>query len=260
MSGVRALTGTPVADVVLDRPEARNALSVDMCRGIVSALDEVKASDTARCVLVRGEGKTFCSGADFAAVSGPGGLEFLPAFEEMLTAVAAFPLPTVAAIQGAALGGGLQLATVCDFRIVAEDAQLGIPAARIGIVVNFENVERLVRLAGVALAKEILMAARTLSGAEAVSRGLATRGAPPQDLAASARSFAEEVAALSPQSVQGAKRAIGLVERALTRARQTHPAETQDIDDLVAVAYGSDDLQEGLAALADRRPPHWRNR
>lgn len=257
---VRAATGAAVAEVVLARPEARNALSVEMCRGIVAALDEVVASPDARCVLLRGEGKVFCSGADFAAVSGSGGLEFLPAFEEMLEAVACFPLPTVAVIQGGAFGGGLQLATVCDFRIAAEDAQLGIPAARIGIVVNFENVERLVRLAGVARAKEILMAAHTLTGAEASAAGLVTRSVPADELDAAARSFAGEVAALSPQSVQGAKQAIGLVERSLSHARRAHAGEVAGIDDLVAAAYGSEDLQEGLAAMRERRPPRFRNR
>ena len=256
---VRTVVDGLVAEVVLDRPDARNALSVEMCRGIVAALAEVEGS-TARCVLLRGEGKVFCSGADFAAVSGPGGLEFLPAFEDMLEAVARFPLPTIAVIQGAALGGGLQLATVCDFRIAAQDAKLGIPAARIGIVVNFENVERLVRLAGVATAKEILMTACSLTGAEARERGLVTRAVPPDDLDATARSFAEEVAGLSPLSVQGAKHAIGLVELALSHARRTHPGEVADVDDLVAAAYGSADLQEGLAAMADRRPPRFEGR
>ena len=259
MTPVRAVTRDPVAEIVLDRPEARNALSIETCREIVAALHEI-GETTARCVLVRGEGKVFCSGADFAAVSGPGGLEFLQAFEEMLSAVAMFPLPTVAAIHGGALGGGLQLATVCDFRIAAADATLGIPAARIGIVVNFENVERLVRLAGVARAKEILMAARTLSGAEAEVAGLVTKAVPVADLDAEARSFAEEVAGLSPQSLQGAKLAIGIVERALTEARRTHGGDVADVDDLVVKAYASEDLQEGLAAMADRRPPRFDNR
>jgi enoyl-CoA hydratase/carnithine racemase len=259
VTSVRAVIGDVLAEVVLDRPEARNALSIEMCRGIVAALDEVGSSG-ARCVLIRGEGRIFCSGADFAAVSGPGGLEFLPAFEEMLSAVARFHLPVVASIQGGALGGGLQLATVCDFRIAADDAKLGIPAARIGIVVNFENVERLVRLVGIGRAKEILMTAHTLTGAEAQATGLATKAVPAAELDAAARAFAAGVAGLSPQSVQGAKRAIGVIERALSEARATHPGEVAEIDDLVAGAYGSEDLQEGLAAMADRREPRFTNR
>ncbi|MDQ4025811.1 MAG: enoyl-CoA hydratase/isomerase family protein [Actinomycetota bacterium] len=259
MTLVRTTADGPVAELMLARPEARNALSADMCRELVSALDDVDASD-ARAVLIRGEGKIFCSGADFAAVSGPGGLDFLPAFEEMLEAVAAFRLPTVACIQGGAFGGGFQLATVCDFRIAAAGAKLGIPAARIGIVVNFENVQRLVRLAGVARAKEILMAGRTFSGAEAEAAGLVTCSVPEGNLDDAARELAEELAGLSPLSVQGAKGAIGLVERALSDARSTHPSETAGIDALVERAYLSDDLQEGLAAMAEHRPPRFETR
>lgn len=248
-----------MAEVVLARPEARNALSIEMCREIVAALADVDDSD-ARTVLVRGEGKVFCSGADFAAVSGPGGLDFLPAFEEMLEAVAAFRLPTVACIQGGAFGGGFQLATVCDFRVVAADAKLGIPAARIGIVVNFENAQRLVGLVGVARAKEILMAGRTFSGTEAQAAGIATRAVPADAIDTEARSFAEELAGLAPFSVQGAKAAIGLVERATSDARSTHPQEAAEVDALVKRAYLSADLQEGLAAMAERRPPRFDSR
>jgi enoyl-CoA hydratase/carnithine racemase len=255
---VRAVTGGPVAEMVLARPEARNALSAEMCREIVAALADVDRSG-ARAVLVRGEGRVFCSGADFAAVSGPGGLDFLPAFEGMLEAVASFRLPTVACIQGGAFGGGFQLATVCDFRVAAADAKLGIPAARIGIVVNYENVERLVRLAGVPRAKEILMAARTFSGTEAEAAGIVTRAVSTGELDEAARSFVTELAGLSPFSVQGAKTAIGLAERALSDARSTHSGEAAEVDEVVKRAYLSADLQEGLAAMAERRPPRFEN-
>jgi enoyl-CoA hydratase len=149
---------------------------------------------------------------------------------------------------------------VCDFRIAANDAKLGIPAARIGIVVNFENVERLVRLAGVPLAKEILMTARTLKGAEALAAGLVTRAVAAGNLETAARSFADGIAGLAPRSVQAAKQSICLVERAVSHARRTHLGEVAGIDDLVAEAYRSDDLQEGLAALAAGRPPRFENR
>ena len=258
MSVVRTITGAPVAEIVLDRPEARNALSLEMCDTVVDALDAIAGSPEARVVLIRGEGKVFCSGADFAAVSGPGGLDFLPAFERMLEGVAAFPLPTIAAIHGAALGGGLQLATVCDFRIAADDAPLGIPAARLGIVVNFENVQRLVRLAGLPLAKEILMTARPLMGTDAAAVGLVTRAVASEDVEPAARSLAADIAALSPQSVQGAKRALGLVERTIADARVTAPEQVTSIDESVAAAYRSEELQEGLDAMAERRRPRFR--
>src|ERR671916_2806779 len=119
-----ALVETALADAVvtlaLNRPDARNALSVEMCDAIVDALDEIDGMPDARVVVIRGEGPAFCAGADFAAVSGPGGLDFVVAFERMLESVARHRLPTIASIHGAALGGGLQLATACDFRVAAE--------------------------------------------------------------------------------------------------------------------------------------------
>ncbi|MGH2746622.1 MAG: enoyl-CoA hydratase/isomerase family protein [Actinomycetota bacterium] len=128
-----------VATLTLNRPEQRNALSAQLCDAIVDALVAIGRDDAARVMIVRGAGETFCSGADFAAVSGSTGPDFLPAFERMLEAVAGFELPTIAAIRGAALGGGLQLATVCDFRIATTDARLGIPSSRLGIVVTLRT-------------------------------------------------------------------------------------------------------------------------
>lgn len=243
-----------VAMLTLNRPEARNALSAEMCDAIVEALHEIDAGE-ARAVLLRGEGPAFCSGADFAAVSGPDGLGFVVAFERMLEAIGRHRLPIIAAIHGAALGGGLQLATACDFRVAAEDARLGIPSARLGILVNFENVRRLVLLVGLAIAKEVLMTARTYTGAEAVAAGLVTRAVPPADLDQAALDLAHEIAALSPLSVQGSKRALQVVADDVSNPRNRAPGPTSEIDDLVAQAYGSADLQEGVRALQEKRPP-----
>lgn len=254
------LRGERIVELVLNRPEARNALSVDLCDAIVDALETIEASTEARVVMVRGEGKVFCSGADFAAVSGPGGLDFLPAFEAMLESLARFPFPTVAAIHGAALGGGLQLATVCDFRVASADAKIGIPSSRLGIVVNFENVQRLVLLAGVPVAKEVLMTGRTYSGEEAERGGLVTRSVPPADLEGATRSLAEDMAELAPLSVQGAKRTIAVVADAMSNVRATAPDTVREIDDLVSQAYTSADLQEGIAAMTEKRPPNFEGR
>lgn len=232
-------------------------MSIDVCDAIVAALDEIARDEAARAVIVCGEGTVFCSGADFAAVSGAGGVAFVPAFERMLEAVARFRLPTVAAIQGAALGGGMQLACVCDFRIAATDAKIGIPSARLGILVNFENIQRLVLLAGIATAKEVLMTARTYSGGEAANVGLVTRAVPPAALEAEVRAFAVELAARAPLSVQGTKRAIQAVADHLGGARGASPESIAEIDRLVTEAYTSRDLQEGIAAMSEKRNPNF---
>lgn len=258
MSLVELTTGGAVARLLLNRPDARNALSIELCNEIVDAFGRVP--DEVRVVVLEGAGKVFCSGADFAAVSGPGAIEFLPAFERMLESVARFRLPTIARIQGAALGGGLQLATVCDFRIAAEDAKVGIPSSKLGIVINYENVQRLVLMAGPPVAKEILMTGRVFTGAEAAGAGLVTKAVPNDALDESVDGLAAQVALNAPLSVQGVKRAIQVVTDTMADARASNQARVAEIDALVAEAYGSDDLQEGIKAMSEKRPPTFTGR
>lgn len=244
----------PVATLQLSRPEARNALSVELCDAIVSGLARVEVAKDARVLLVTGAGPVFCSGADFASVGGPGGVEFLPAFERMLEALGRHRLPTIAVIQGAALGGGLQLAVACDFRIAAEDAKLAIPSSRLGVVVNLENVERLVNLVGAARAKEVLMTGRVFTGIEAVEAGLANDVASAEGLAGAADAYAAEIALLAPLSVQAAKKSIhAVLDRRAVRAHD--PQAALEIDALVAEAYSSRDLEEGIRAQREKRAP-----
>ena len=167
-------------------------------------------------------------------------------------------MPTVARIHGAALGGGLQLATVCDFRIAASDAKLGIPSARLGILVNFENVQRLVLLAGIAVAKEVLMTARTYSGDEAAEAGLVHRSVAETNLDREVHEFAAQLAAAAPLSVQGTKRAIQTVVDHLSPVRTAAPESVAEIDRLVTEAYQSADLQEGIRAMSEKRPPDFK--
>ena len=247
----------PVLTIELNRPEARNALSLELCDAIVEALDAAGHHDAARVIVLAGAGPVFCSGADFAAVSGPEGVDFLPAFERMLEAVGDHRLPTIARIQGAALGGGLQLATVCDFRIAASDARLGIPSSRLGVVVNLENVERLVELVGIARAKQILMTGAALSGDEALHAGLVSEVCAPHELERTTERMALAIAGLAPLSIQGAKRAI----RAITEersVRKNNPEAALEVDALVAEAYASGDLGEGIRAMKEKRPPDFK--
>lgn len=246
-----------VVTLWLNRADARNALSIDLCDALVASLGEIERDDRARALIIRGRGPVFCSGADFAAVSGAGGLEFLPAFERMLEAFARHRLPTIAAIHGAALGGGLQLATVCDFRIAEDAAKLGIPSSKLGILVNFENVQRLVLLAGLAVAKEVLMTGVTFTGSEATVKGLANRAVPADELDAAVADLAQEIAGRAPLSVQGTKRAIQAVIDHLSAARTTRSESTDEIDRLVASAYNSRDLQEGISAMKEGRTPEF---
>jgi enoyl-CoA hydratase/carnithine racemase len=257
MNLVRVESDGRVATLTLDRPEARNALSALMCDQIVDALATLEENRDARVLVVRGEGKAFCAGADVADLSGEGGPRFLPSFERMLESVARCRLPVIAAIHGAALGGGLQLATVCDFRIATRDARIGIPSARLGIVVNFENVQRLVLLAGIAGAKEVLLTGRTYSGDEAAAAGLVNRSVETSQLDQEVADLCETLAGAAPLAIQGSKRAIQAVIDYLSAARARDPEAVADVDRLVTEAYASRDLSEGLSALAEKRPPRF---
>lgn len=255
---VRLDSASAVARLSMNRPQARNALSVELCDAITEAVTATERSSSARVLILRGEGKVFCAGADYAAISGPEGLDFLPAFERMLETVSRCRVPVVAAIQGAALGGGLQLAVACDFRIVAADAKLGIPSARLGIVVNFENVQRLVLLVGPALAREMLMAARTFDGAAAEEAGLVNRSVVAGELDVAVAEVASNIAELAPLSVQGAKKTIQAVVDHLSDARTSQPDATAEVDRLVVGAYNSNDLAEGLAAIVEKRKANFK--
>lgn len=246
-----------VATLTLDRPEARNALSVEMCDAIIEGLEKVDGT-TARVLIIRGAGKVFCSGADLAALSGSAALDFVPAFERMLEAVARHRLPTIASIQGAALGGGFQLASVCDFRLAASDAKLGIPSSKLGVLVNFDNIERLVLLAGVAVAKEMLMTGRTYSGKEAEAAGLVNYRISPEHLESATMQLGAELAQRAPLSVQGTKVSIQAVIDHLGSTRTDKAEVVAELDRLVAAVYASEDLQEGLRALAEKRPPDFK--
>jgi enoyl-CoA hydratase len=261
-----------VGVAVIDRPERRNALNAEPCDELRAHLG---AAPGLRAVVVGGAGdKAFCSGADLGrraadldggtgtgvpgtqagGIEHGGGDTFRPAFEAMLDAIVAYPAPVVAAVNGPALGAGMQLAVACDLRVVAPDATFGIPAARLGVLVSSANVARLAALVGPGAARDVLLTARVLTVDEAEPLGLVQRRA--DDALGAARALAAELAAFAPLSASGHKRALNLVAAAVALS----PDATAELTRLEGAAFESDDLKEGLAAFAEKRPPRFEGR
>ncbi len=250
--------------MTLDRPEARNAVSESMLSELGTALGDAAVAPDARVVLLTGEGPHFCAGADLGefddAAAGPGGTRFEEAFEEVLRAIADHPVPVVAVIQGAALGAGCQLAVACDLAVAAADARLGIPSSRLGILINFENVQRLVHAIGPKRAGELLFTGRQISGQEAATWGLVNEAVPPERLAERVDELAQEIAEAAPLSVRGSKRGIRVVLDKASVDRQTEGHRVTDFDMMAADAFGSDDLKEGVRAFREGRRPEFRGK
>jgi enoyl-CoA hydratase/carnithine racemase len=254
------VAGGRVATITLARPQQRNALNAAMLTAFADALSTVAADADARCILLEGEGTHFCAGADFGDVTegAEKGARYGGAFEAMLRGIEEHPLPVVAKVQGAALGAGCQVLAACDLAVAADDAKIGIPSARLGILLDLEKIDRLVRVVGAPTVRRMLLAGHTFNGTEAAACGLATRAVPAPDLDAAVASLADEVASCAPLSVRGSKAGIRTVLDHAALSRDADPAAFGAHDEAALAALTSADLVEGLTALRERRPPDFR--
>jgi enoyl-CoA hydratase len=248
----------------LNRPDARNAVSSLMLEELSRALGDAAVDPEARVVLLSGEGPDFCAGADLGELSeaagGPSGMGYIIPLEEFLTAVIDHPLPVVAAINGAALGAGCQIAVACDLAIAATDARLGIPSSRLGVVIGFENIQRLVLAVGPKRAADVLLTGRELSGEEAATWGLINESVRPAELRDRSEKLAEEIASGAPLSVRASRRGLRGVLAKLSVDRETEGFRLTDFDTMAADALASDDLKEGIRAFKERRRPEFRGK
>jgi len=239
----------------IDRQERRNALNAELCDLLRGQLE--RRSDL-RALVITGAGSAFCSGADLVTRFSPeGGAPtdtFRPAFERVLDAIVAFPAPVIAAVNGPAIGAGMQLAVACDIRVGALGARFAIPGGKLGILLSPRNIWRLAQLVGQAAARDFLLAGRTVDAEEALHIGLVQYA--DHDALGAALALAGDIAASAPLTVQGHKRALNLIADAQWLSEDARA----EIAELEKRAFASNDLQEGMAAFAEKRTPNFHGR
>jgi enoyl-CoA hydratase len=248
----------PLAWVVVNRPDARNALTTAMWQGLADRIEELSSASEIRVILLTGAGdRAFIAGADIAELKA---MVETPAREAearqftqaVIAAITKSPKPIVAVINGDCMGGGILLAVACDLRLASTTARFAIPAVKLGVAYPpEEGVARLARLVGATAAAEILLTGRTFDAAEAISIGLLNRTHPQKDLENAAREYALEMAGCAPLAVAAHKRAIA-------HSGSTPSAtELAELEQLVDQCYRSEDCREGLAAFLEKRIPRF---
>lgn len=239
-----------VATITINRPWVRNAFTVAMWQTLHRFADEVRADPDVRVLLIQGAGEeAFTAGSDireFAAMS----LDVVDAnfqvMEDAITAIETLPIPTLACLNGYALGGGLELALACDIRVASERATLGMPIARLGIMISPRFAKRLVDLVGPSRAKDLLYTGRLVGANEALAMGMVNYFVLAHELRRSSADIARRIAGQSAPSVGAAKRAVALC-LPLSEAK----------DSTEAYFIHPDDFPEGVAAFLAKRPPQF---
>ena len=254
MSAVEVRSEGTRADIVLRRPEKLNAMDFEVFDGLARAADEIAETEDVRVVVVSGEGRSFSAGIDtssFGTISGSPE-ERVARAQAGFRKIAALPMPTVAAVQGHALGAGLQLALACDIRVMASDASVGLLEHRYGIVPDLGGTQRLPGLVGTGRAKKMIWLAERITGEEAGSIGLAEIVVEPEALTKTVDELAAAIATAPPLAVRAAKQ---LVDRAAyLELEDGFDAEAAQQFQLLV----SNDFGEAIAAFMEQRPPTYK--
>ncbi len=251
------LTETPapgVGVVRLNRPAARNALNRQITREIFDALEAFDADDAIGCMLLTGDDKAFAAGADIREMSEKSAVEMLRDDFTDWSRLTRLRKPVIAVVSGWALGGGCEMAMMCDMIVASETAKFGQPEITIGIMPGAGGTQRLTRAVGKALAMEVMLGNRTLSAAEAAAAGLVNRVYPVESYFDEAVKLAGQIAAMPRVAVQVIKASINAVYE--TTLSQGLDYEKRNF----YLTFGTEDKAEGMRAFLEKRPAAWQHR
>lgn len=246
-----------VATLTINRPEALNALNSEVLADLDAAWEELQADDDVSVIIITGAGRAFVAGADIgemAELNMTEGRAFGNVGQNIFRRIEKSEKPTIAAVNGFALGGGCELAMACDIRIASEAAIFGQPEVGLGITPGFSGTQRLTALIGKARAMEMILTATNIDAATAAEYGLVSRTVPADQLMAEAAALAEKIASKAPLAVKWSASAI-------KRGIETDIDSGIAIEaDLFGMCFATEDQKEGMRAFLERRPPEFKGR
>lgn len=245
-----------IAQLTIQSPPA-NALSKDLLNDLENQLNEIENDGTVKAVILRGEGRFFSAGADingFTKLQNSQEAEQLAKDGQvLLERIEKFPVPIIAAIHGAALGGGLELAMACHIRIVTETAKLGLPELNLGLIPGFAGTQRLPQLVGNAKAYEIILTGEPVTGEEAVKIGLANQVVSDDELLEAAENLAKKIVAKSKPSIEKIMELVPFAKYASFSAGVVAEAEA------FGEVFATEDAKEGVQAFLEKRSPNFKD-
>ncbi len=250
-----------VARVAIRNPRKRNALDHEILDGLARLMKELDDGIATRCVILTGSGGMFSAGYDIADIPDEVFAEeaerlVAHPFSRAIEAVDAFPFPTLAAINGHALGGGLELALSCDLRIAARGVKLGMPPAKLGLIYSHTGLQKFIDAVGPARTRELFFTGRNVDADRAEQIGLVHEVAEPEEIDGAALALATEIAANAPVSLSGNKE---IIER-LVRFPRLSEKDEQNVINLRLSSFRTHDFREGVRAFGEKRKPHWEGR
>jgi enoyl-CoA hydratase len=252
-----------ICTITFNRPEKRNALTPIMLFQFADLLNSLKEEGEVRCLVLRGAGdKAFSAGYDISEIPKDMTPEMAAAFKTKnplhtgLQSIIDFPYPVIAMVNGHAFGAGCDLAMTCDLRITAENAQMGLPPAKLGIIYQPGGILRMINAVGVANAKEIFFTGRGYAAPKAKEMGLVHYVLPPDQLASFTYGMAREISENAPLSLKGMK----VIFNKIFLSQKLDPKDMEEIEALRHQAFNSEDIKEGQQAFKEKRKPVFKGR
>lgn len=254
MSEILCTVTDGIATITMNRPEKRNALNTALIDGFRTMFQQLETNPDVRVVVIRGEGKAFCSGIDLRELSSRQQADADPetGVVQIFQQIERSRHPTIAMVQGDALAGGCELALHCDLRVVADVARFGMPLARLGLIVPFPLGQKLVEIIGPAFTKQILLTGQPIDAKRAYEIGMIHQLVSPGELEQATYALARTIADNAPLSLAGMKATI------LRCISPREHIDAKDLHEIVSRARKSADAKEGVLAMLEKRKPVFR--